>query len=68
MKDERLRPFIENHKEYIAMCVKRTINFEGRHTANLMYLCSLIIAHEKEFYNFNRTLATKLFKVIHRFA
>lgn len=32
MKDERLKKFIENPKEHIAMCMRRTLNFEGRHS------------------------------------
>lgn len=53
MKDERTSFFLENNKEYVAVCLKRALNFEGRHTNSLTYLCSFILAHEDAFYPFS---------------
>jgi hypothetical protein len=52
----------------VSLYLRRALNFEGRHTQSLMYLCSFILGHEETFYASSQSFQTKLYKVIYRFA
>ena len=51
MKNSKIQKSPSNQDtDYISLCMKRALNFEGRHTQSLIYLCNFIIAHEEYFF------------------
>eukprot|EP00347_Sterkiella_histriomuscorum_P010775 403374964 len=56
-----------NQIDYVSLCLKKALIFEGRNTASIIYLSSFLLGHQEQFYYSHEQFFGRMNKIISRF-